>query len=393
MKSCVYPGSFDPFTLGHLDVVKRAASMFDVVYILVGKNVSKTSLFTVDKRISLIKSNVKDIPNVQVLTFDGLLVDVAYELNATAVIKGIRNPQDFDYEKLLHEIGMTQQRGIETVTIFSKKELSHISSSAAKEICKNYGLLDEYVPLNVKQSMECTLLNKKIVGVTGSIGMGKSYLINSLKELKLEKYGLYTPDFREVVHENGGKLSFFHIDLDKISHDILHTRTENVYLELRRNVIKTFNLSCDILNNFNRKQLGEIVFNDPTALAELNRMMRQPILTRIRQELAKISPSIPIVLVDGAILAEANFLPIVNNNIILVHANKQIQESRLKNRGMSIEQINKRVESQWNTSLKLEKISKSIKTHDFGNLLMIDTSNETDNDKNLRSVVRFIKNC
>ena len=140
MKSCVYPGSFDPFTLGHLDVVERAASLFDKVYVLIGVNIGKNYTFTLEERIALIRHNVKHLPNVSVQSFTGLLVDTAYELGAKAVIKGVRNLQDFDYERLLHEVGATQQRGIETFTIFSRNELSHVSSSAAKEICKNYGL-------------------------------------------------------------------------------------------------------------------------------------------------------------------------------------------------------------------------------------------------------------
>jgi len=374
MKSCVYPGSFDPFTLGHLDVVERAASLFDKVYVLIGVNIGKNYTFTLEERIALIRHNVKHLPNVSVQSFTGLLVDTAYELGAKAVIKGVRNLQDFDYERLLHEVGATQQRGIETFTIFSRNELSHVSSSAAKEICKNYGLLDTYVPLNVKQSMELKFMKKRIVGLTGSIGMGKSYIMDQLKN-------------RQYRHSY---LNIHHIDLDKVAHDILHTRTEEVYIQLRQDIIDVFDLGETRV--INRKKLGDLVFNDPDALNTLNAMMRIPILTRIRKEMAlEDNKHKSTVILDGAIIAEANLLTIVNNNVIVVDAPLSQQLERLKRRGLDDTQIQTRLKSQLNTKCKIELIERSIAKHNYGKLFYhLNDSNETDTTQSFANLGSFV---
>jgi len=353
MKTCVYPGSFDPFTLGHLDVIRRASEMFDKVVIAVGKNSSKKYLFTEEERIQMIKKCTQNIPNVIVDTFSGLLADYVYELGSKVIIKGIRNPQDYDYERLLHEVGATQQRGIETFTIFAKPGLNHVSSSAAKAVCENFGFVDEYVPLLVKRELERKIWHKDIYGVTGTIGSGKSYITDKLCN----------------SYYSAERLSAYNLDLDKVAYDILHTRTEEVYIELRRKIIKDFMLTGGLDGiTIDRKELGEVVFNNKDELTHLNDLMRIPILTRVRKTIQTQALYNQIILLNGALLVEANMLPICNNNIILITTSPELQVERLKKRGYTQHQIDKRFESQLSTVSKRAQINQSISQAGCGQL-------------------------
>lgn len=363
-KSCVYPGSFDPVTLGHLDIIKRAASMFDEVYVAVGSNSSKSGTLSIQKRLDLIKSVTRYLPNVKTVSFTGLLADFCYESDIKFVIKGVRNFQDFDYERLLNDIGLTQQLGIETITLFSKPELSHVSSSAAKELVKHCGLTDGYVSLVVKQELELTLTERIIVGVTGEIGMGKSFFSKKLLEAS------------QHISE---------VDLDKIGHDILHNRSEPVYCDLRQSIIKEFGLSNG--TSIDRKELGDIVFNDVDALKKLNNMMWNPMLTRIRREIGKFKG---VILLNGALLAEAGFLTLCNNNVFLVNAPKEKQLEVLKKRGLSDDQILRRINSQFNNSEKIKSIYHSSLKHDHGKCVEIE--NIYNNDEVNQLIKRFCEN-
>lgn len=361
MKSCIYPGSFDPLTLGHLDIISRAANMFETVYVAVGINKSKTGAFTVDERTSLITDATKRIPNVKVVQFSGLLADYCYELGCKVVIKGVRNFQDFDYERLLNDVGHTQQRGIETITLFAKTELSHVSSSAVKELVKYNGLIDGYVSLNVKEALEARCMSQYVLGVTGEIGMGKSFFSKKMVEIG-------NTSFHSMTKE---------IDLDKIGHDILHVRTEPVYLELRENIIKEFSLGGDVID---RKLLGSIVFNDSSALDKLNAMMRIPMLTRIRKEMGTWKG---LLILNGALLVESNLLSLCNNNVVLVSSSEENQLKVLKNRGMSDEQISRRIRSQLTNSKKLEKIKESINISGHGEVVVITDIYDNDSVSNV----------
>lgn len=340
MKSCIYPGSFDPLTLGHINVVERASALFDKVIVAVGNNDSKKYTFSAEARLSMVKTCVSHLKNVTVTLFHGLLADFAYESGCKYIIKGVRNFQDFDYERLLNDVGLSQQRGIETITIFSTPALSHVSSSVSKELCKNHGLIDGYVPLSVKQKMELEFNKYFVFGVTGECGVGKSYFCNLMEHLSIDNKWLRIK----------------HIDLDKIGYEILHTRTEQVYLDLRESIISEFDLGG---NSIDRKRLGDIVFNDSDSLNKLNEMMRIPILTRIRKELESVSDIRPVML-NGALLSEAGFLTLCNNNVMVIMAPREKQRQALKNRGLSDSQIDRRINSQLNTDGKINLINDSI---------------------------------
>ena len=157
MKTAIYPGSFDPITKGHLDVLKRAADIFDKVIIAVSNNINKNSFLTVEERINLIKESVKHLDNVEVDSFDGLTVNYAKERGATILLRGLRAVSDFEYEMQLSQTNSELSPDIKTVFLITKPEYNFISSSTVKEIFLNNGDISNFVPEPVKEY----LLTKK----------------------------------------------------------------------------------------------------------------------------------------------------------------------------------------------------------------------------------------
>ena len=145
-KIAIYPGSFDPITLGHLDVLADGAKMFDKVIIAVLNNSSKKCFLTVEQRKDLIKQSVKDIPNVEVDSFDGLTVDYAKKKGATILLRGLRAVSDFEYEMQLSQNNRALCNDIKTVFLITRPEYSFISSSAVKDILLNGGDISQFVP-------------------------------------------------------------------------------------------------------------------------------------------------------------------------------------------------------------------------------------------------------
>lgn len=153
-KIAVVPGSFDPVTLGHLDIIKRAADIFDVVYIAVLNNSSKNPLFTVQERIALMEQVTKQYPNVQIESSSGLLIDYAKEKKAKAIIRGLRAVSDFEYEMQITSMNRFLDKHIETFFIMTKNQYSFLSSSIVKEVAKYGGNIGELVPTVVEQALK-----------------------------------------------------------------------------------------------------------------------------------------------------------------------------------------------------------------------------------------------
>lgn len=154
MKTAIYPGSFDPVTLGHLDIIKRSAGMFDKLIVLVLKNSAKKSLFTAEERVSMMKGLVKDMPNVCVDTNDGLLVDYAKEKNATIVIRGLRTTTDFEYELQLAHTNNMEYKELETIFLATGMEYSYLSSTVVKEFASYHGDISRFVPPEIVPLVE-----------------------------------------------------------------------------------------------------------------------------------------------------------------------------------------------------------------------------------------------
>lgn len=152
-KIAVCPGSFDPITYGHLDIIQRGAKVFDEVYVGVLNNSAKKSLFTVEERVELIKEATSHIPNVKVDSFEGLLVDYAKHRNAQVVIRGLRAVSDFEYEMQITSMNRLLNDDIETFFIMTKNQYSFLSSSIVKEVAKYGGDISELVPKVVQQKL------------------------------------------------------------------------------------------------------------------------------------------------------------------------------------------------------------------------------------------------
>ena len=145
-KTAIYPGSFDPITLGHFDVLKTAACIFDKVIIAVLNNTKKSCYLSIDERVKLIKETVKEIENVEVDYFEGLTVDYAKQKNAEVIIRGLRAVSDFEYEMQLSQNNRTLNSNINTVFLITKPEYNFISSSFVKEIHMMGGDISKFVP-------------------------------------------------------------------------------------------------------------------------------------------------------------------------------------------------------------------------------------------------------
>ena len=154
MNVAIVPGSFDPVTNGHLDIIKRTSQLFDVVYVSILSNSSKNPWFSVEERISLIKRVTKDIPNVRVEGFTGLLVDYARERNAKFIVKGLRAVSDFEYEFQMSLTNKQLAPEIETFFITTNAKYAYLSSSIVKEVVKFGGDVTEMVPPEIIQDIK-----------------------------------------------------------------------------------------------------------------------------------------------------------------------------------------------------------------------------------------------
>ncbi|MEK5184263.1 pantetheine-phosphate adenylyltransferase [Solibacillus sp. FSL R5-0449] len=152
-KIAVVPGSFDPITNGHIDIIRRAADVFDTVYVAVLNNSAKKPLFSIEERTALIKEVTKDLPNIRIETSSGLLIDYAREKKAKAIVRGLRAVSDFEYEMQITSMNRVLDENIETFFIMSKNQYSFLSSSIVKEVAKYGGNVSELVPAHVEHAL------------------------------------------------------------------------------------------------------------------------------------------------------------------------------------------------------------------------------------------------
>jgi len=146
MKRAIYPGSFDPLTLGHLDMIERSAKIVDELVIGVLNNSAKNSLFSLDERVSMIKEMTESMPNVTVASFDGLLVDYMKEINATIIVRGLRAVTDFEYGLQIAQTNHVENPEVETIFLTTSLQYSYLSSTIVKEFASYGGDISKFVP-------------------------------------------------------------------------------------------------------------------------------------------------------------------------------------------------------------------------------------------------------
>ncbi len=154
MNIAIYPGTFDPITYGHLDVIERAREIFDTVIVTVALNSSKKPMFSAHERIAMIKESVQKYKNVRVEQFDGLLVDFARKKKATTVIRGLRAVTDFEYEFQMALMNRKLNSSVTTVFLMPHEKYTYLNSSIVREIALHGGDLTEFVPPNVRKRLQ-----------------------------------------------------------------------------------------------------------------------------------------------------------------------------------------------------------------------------------------------
>jgi len=160
MRKAVYPGSFDPVTYGHLDVIKRGSKIFDELIVSVGHNPLKQPLFTITERMDMISKNTREIHNVNVDSFEGMLTDYMKELQTNVILRGIRTLTDFDYEFQRALTNRVLKTDVETVFIMTSQEYSYLNSSLIKEAVSLGGDISMFVPSDVEKLLRKKFENK-----------------------------------------------------------------------------------------------------------------------------------------------------------------------------------------------------------------------------------------
>ena len=146
MKRAIYPGSFDPVTNGHVDIILRSSKIVDRLIVGVLNNSAKKSLFSVEERVSMLKELTKDLPNVEVTSFDGLLVDYMREIDASIIVRGLRAVTDFEYELQIAQTNHIENTDIETIFLTTNLKYSYLSSTIVKEFASYGGDISKFVP-------------------------------------------------------------------------------------------------------------------------------------------------------------------------------------------------------------------------------------------------------
>lgn len=149
-KIAVFPGTFDPFTVGHESIVNRSLNLFDKIYIAIGYNAKKDALFTLDQRIDFIKQVFSDNSKIEVTHFEGLTIDFCKQLGANYILRGLRTAADFEYERAIAQVNKAMHEGIETVFLLTMPEHTPVNSSIVRDILRHGGDASKFIPKKLK---------------------------------------------------------------------------------------------------------------------------------------------------------------------------------------------------------------------------------------------------
>ena len=152
-KIAVLPGSYDPITIGHYEMVKKAVPLFDKIIIAIGVNSQKKYLFTLEQRLEWLRLVFKDMPTIEVHHFEGLTAKFCEEVGANYMVRGLRNASDFDYERIISQLNFTLGHGLETVFFISEPQYSHISSTIVREIIRGGGDVRPFLPEAIQEKL------------------------------------------------------------------------------------------------------------------------------------------------------------------------------------------------------------------------------------------------
>ncbi len=360
MKTAIYPLSADPITNGHLDIIHRATKIFDKVVVAVGLNQSKKYLFSLNERTQMTKRVLANYSNVEVISFDYLLTDLAKDQGIQFVIRGFRDSQDYLYELNLYKNYLSQNPDLEFINLFSSQEF--ISSTAIKEIVSLGGDVHQAVPIFIQSQLQQKILNQSYLAITGEVSSGKTYLAKSLlKKLQAEKLPV--------------KL----IDFDQLGHEVL------LNFEIVKIIKTNFSqaVSQDIVD---RKALAKEVFNDSYKLKKLTQITHPEILRLFRQKIRYFEG---LVILEIPLLAENNLEYLANNQIVMVKSEKGTVSSKFTPKDFDL-----RRQNQLNYADKKEQIKEQIKIKDsnFGNLFeFLNTSEAKIFEANLNNLIKNIK--
>ncbi|HRN73375.1 MAG TPA: pantetheine-phosphate adenylyltransferase [Ginsengibacter sp.] len=150
---CLFPGTFDPVTLGHVDIINRALPMFDKLVIGIGRNFSKTTLFSEEQRVEWIREIYKDNPKVEVMAYDGLTVDCCKRVDASYILRGIRYVNDFEYEKAIADMNRSIGEGIETIFLTCLPKYMSVASTLIRDVYRNGGVVSQFLPEAVNKTL------------------------------------------------------------------------------------------------------------------------------------------------------------------------------------------------------------------------------------------------
>lgn len=153
MKTAIYPGSFDPTTFGHIDIIERASKIFDRLIVGILNNQSKKPLFTVEERVEMLKIVIKDLPNVEIASFSGLLVDFAKACDSHVIVRGLRAITDFEYELQMSQTNHILDAELDTVFLTTDLKYSYLSSTTVREVASFHGDISAFVPEFVEREM------------------------------------------------------------------------------------------------------------------------------------------------------------------------------------------------------------------------------------------------
>jgi pantetheine-phosphate adenylyltransferase len=161
MIKAIYPGSFDPITLGHLDIIRRIRPLFKEITVVVANSRRKQYLFSLEERVQLIRENTSDLPGLNIDQCDGLITDYAVKNNAQLIVRGLRAVSDFEYEFAMANINKKLKDTIETMIVFTRPEYSFVASHMVKEIAQHHGDLSGLVPPNVIRALHGRITKKE----------------------------------------------------------------------------------------------------------------------------------------------------------------------------------------------------------------------------------------